>query len=493
MNYILKISVFGFLLLHLSACTDALKLEPVSSISNASFWKTENDASGVVYGMYNQLRILADNNNLFFWGDARSDLIGQATYGHTVNAIYWNNMLDRNTPGPDWQGWYSIIHHANLIIKYVPGIKFSSDAKKNDILGQAYAMRAFSYFWLTRIYGETILIKEPTESFDPVSLQLERSPVKDVFDFIKADLEESLKLFPNNAFPTGRNVWSKMAVNTLKADVYLWTGKRLNGGTADFTTALTALNAVTGTDVQLLDEFDRVFDYDNKGNKEILFAIRFQLFESGENWGVESYMNATSMSSEFDKETLDAIGVLGTRGGDFAIAENVRAQFSAKDKRKKGTFGEMFKVNKEGVRSYYGTFMAKYNGTINGGVRMFVDDIVMYRYADVLLLKAEAKNALKQDPSDEMNQIRKRAYGTNFAEFAFVNGTQEANDRAILQERLFEFAFEGKRWFDVIRFDKAFEIVPSLRARAGQTGLLLFPIGEAVLSLETKVKQNPGY
>src|SRR5690606_14301315 len=98
-------------------------------------------------------------------------------------------------------------------------------------------------------------------------------------------------------------------------------------------------------------------------------------------------------------------------------------------------------------------------------VRIFTDDVVIYRYADLLLMKAEAKNALGQDPSDEMNEIRRRAYRDKFAEHIFVNGTKEENDEAILQERLFELTFEAKRWWDLIRFGKAFEKVPSLQGR----------------------------
>jgi hypothetical protein len=74
-----------------------------------------------------------------------------------------------------------------------------------------------------------------------------------------------------------------------------------------------------------------------------------------------------------------------------------------------------------------------------------------------------------------------------------VSGSQAYNDEVILQERLFEFAFEGKRWFDLVRFDKAFDLVPSLQDRKGQDDVLLFPISENVLALEPKVVQNPGY
>ena len=110
-----------------------------------------------------------------------------------------------------------------------------------------------------------------------------------------------------------------------------------------------------------------------------------------------------------------------------------------------------------------------------------------------MLLIAEVKNALDQDPSTEINMIRARAFKNDFDEFRFTNGSKEVNDEAILQERLFELAFEGKRWWDLVRFGKAFEKVPSLNNRAGQNHLLLWPITLETISLNSRIVQNPGY
>ena len=100
---------------------------------------------------------------------------------------------------------------------------------------------------------------------------------------------------------------------------------------------------------------------------------------------------------------------------------------------------------------------------------------------------------MKANIHPEMKEVRLRAYGQeNYAEHEFVNGSFEENDDAILQERLLEFALECKRWFDLVRFDKAFDLVPSLAGRDNPE-LLYFPIPNSVLSLEPLVEPNSGW
>src|SRR5690606_21065088 len=251
---------------------------------------------------------------------------------------------------------------------------------------------------------------------------------------IKDDIEISLKLFSNNEIPNGRNKWSLPSVNVMKADVYLWTGKLMNGGTPDFQIALDALESINIEPLSLLDDFGSVFNYDNKGNSEILMAINFKLFESGSNWGASSYMHPSYISPLFDNETLNKIGVMGG-SPSYTVSDAVRSKFSLDDQRRDQTFFEMYtKDPNTGESNYHGSFSKKYDGLVDGGVRTFVDDIIIYRYPDLLLLKAEVKNALGLDPSTEINQIRERAYGDRIEEYIFVSGSQEENNQAILEE-----------------------------------------------------------
>ena len=483
--YLLGIVIFLF---HYS-CIEPLELAPISSIGANSFWQSEQDATGGVIGMYNQFRDLS-SRSLYFMGEARSEVMSEGIQNADYRRKYFENDMNESNADLDWLQSYRVINYANLVIKNVPNISFPSEEKKNDLLAQAYSMRAFVYFVLAKTWGDVPLVTEPVEGYDAETTFQERVAVTAIFDLIKSDLDRAISLFPNNNFPSGRSMWSKAAANILKGDVYLWTGKTMGGGDADITTALSALNEAKSADLALLDDFSRVFDFDNKGNKEIIFSVHFNDFEVSNNMFSDMYINALDVRDTYDAKTLETIG---TPGGFnwWAPSATMRDQFTDEDSRKEGSFFEIYA--NEVDNTFITSIVVKGNGYTESGSRRFLDDIVIYRNAELLLLIAEAKNALGQDPSTEINSVRNRAYGDNFSSYEFTNGSQSENDEAILQERLFELAFEGKRWWDLVRFYQAFEKVPSLQGKAGQNYLLVWPISLETISLNSKITQNPGY
>lgn len=473
------------------SCNDIIEAEPESIITVNSFWSSEDDAIGGLYGMYSQFRVFM-RANIILLGEARSEVMGDGLQNADYRIKYFENTLTETNADLHWQSMYRVVSFANLIIKYVPDIPFNSEADKNDVLAQAYAMRAYMYFLMAKTWGDVPLITEPTEGFDAETTFQERRPVAEVFQLIKSDIDQANGLFSSNEFNENRSLWSKPALNVLKGDVYLWTGKVLDGGQSDFTTALNALNEAENSQVTLLDDFSRIFDYDNKGNEEVMFVVHFEDIEYTTNtYFADMYIGANDIRSSVDQDTRDIIGAAGGLNW-WAPTELVRNQFHQDDQRRDASFLEIY-AQEDGQPTYITTIVLKGQGIVDGGVRKFLDDIVVYRYADLLLLKAEAKNALGQDPSDELNQIRQRAYGDQFPNFEFVSGSQAENDEAILQERLLEFAFEAKRWWDLVRFDKAFELVPSLQGRESEQHLLYWPVTLQTISLNSKVVQTEGY
>lgn len=486
-------SIFFIAVIALVGCNKHLEIAPVSFITKESFFKTEGDVQGALNGMYAQFRGQG-NLNLFIWGEARSEVMTSSIAGNLGYNRYYTNSLTSLDAGPEWSGIYTTINAANLVLKYTPGITFASQDVKNNALAQAYTMRAYCYFLLGRIWGGVPIRLEPTESYDPLVIQLPRSTEAEVFTLIKADLDQATTLFPNFNWSTRRAKWSKAAAYALKADVHLWTGKRLGGGNADFTAALNAITEVEkASNLALLANYADIFRYANKGNNEILMVIHYNVAESpsAQVYTHNMYSSSTAYPAYVPQSARDSVGIpVAGNGNVWRITQAVREQFTADDRRKAATFIDL---QGTGVNQYYTNYGLKFNGTVENNTRYFVSDIILYRYADVVLMKAEARNALGQDPSAEINAIRQRAYGAAFPSYEFVNGSQEANDAAILKERLLEFLLEGKRWYDLVRFGKAYELVPTLNGKESQTHLMYFPIGIAQITRETKVTETPGY
>lgn len=473
------------------SCTKDLELVPISQISNASFWKTEADATGGATGMYVRFRSL--ETDLYYLGEMRSQTLGAGVAGYSASEMeMYSNTLTASSSMPNWQAFYAVIHDANLVLKFVPGIKFSSQANKNNILAQAHTMRAFCYFAMVRTWGDLPLVEDPTLGYDPQLVQRERRPKAEVFALIKKDIDNAIQLYPNNNFPPGRVIFSKAAANTLKGQIYLWTAKKENGGTADFNTALSALNEVITSDVALLTNYASIFDYSNKGNKEVIFAVHHANIETGDlRPYVSMWVYPALIPATIDDATREILKG-GNGGGLVGVEEHIQNQFTDDDQRKDASFRVIY-AYPDGVKTYFSSLVYKYHGTLINGLRYWYDDKIIFRYGDVLLMIAEAKNALGQDPTPEMNLIRQRAYGSNYPSHVFISDSKEENDEAILKERLLETAFEGTYWWDLLRFNKVFELVPSLVNRAGENYLELWPIVQSTLSLEPKVKQNPGW
>src|SRR5690606_38053125 len=158
---IIKLSLLLAVLSFQTACNTALELDPTSVITNASFWKSEDDAKGGLTSLYVKQRTLADIS-LFIWGEARSEVMEWGKVSGTLDYDrYYLNTLNSVSAGPSWQAVYSAINDANLILKYVPDISFANETNKNDLLAQAYVSRAFLYFVLVKTWGEVPIRTEP--------------------------------------------------------------------------------------------------------------------------------------------------------------------------------------------------------------------------------------------------------------------------------------------------------------------------------------------
>jgi len=492
----------------ISSCKKQLELSPISSITDANFWQTPDQFDAFVSGI--QSRFRSHNSSFQALGEMRSDIFGtepgnaSAFTGEATQGVerMWLQTLTLDAAGvSNFGGFYSNIVQLNLLIDKLSSTNVVTAANKSYYLGMAYGMRAYYYFQLTRSWGDVVIQTDPVTSFDISSLSKAASPAADVMALIKDDIDKSVTNFGSNyTFRNTKSYWSKAATLMLKAEVFLWTSYR-GGGAGDATTALNAL-----TDIQtnvaglaLQTNFANIFSTTNRGNNEIIFSIRYLANESTMGYVTGSFVPQTGLIANFhDSVGARQFNVTADNWGGLLRAP-VRVatfrKFDDKDSRKWASIQPAYNRPSPGVYVIAGSFTNKFQGEQVAGVRTFTNDYPVYRYADLLLMIAEAKIILGQNPAAEINLVRARAFGVNYvgAVHGYPNQAIDASPaNAILQERLFEFIFEGKRWYDLRRFGNSF-VFANTAVLPGEAYKVLWPIDRNSLTNNRGLVQTPGY
>ncbi len=518
----MKKIIYGFAMMALSflyTSCDALDLAPEDFYGSGNFWKKEAEVKAFLIGMQSQLR---SNYDMFYYlGEMRggTQRTGSSSIGTSLNYDQIRlNQIDADNPGTsNFHGLYaSSILQVNHYIDQVGKADFLTNDQKNAYLAPAHGLRALYYFMLYRTFGGVPLITEPKIlSIKPAaeSFYDKRATPQETMDFIKNEILKSEELYGGAAITNtyDKSSWSKAATLTLKAEIYMWAAKvSITGfsatGTADLQIAKSALDQLIGK-FELQGEFKDIFSPTNKKNKEIILAIHFADGEATNAAGRFFYQDNLFINQKFGRDgkkiTTDTLNLKG-RGGVFRdeYSQAFWESFDPQDTRRDATFMEYYAdADKKG----FGCIMKKYIGSINANNnRVFDSDIVVYRYADVLLMRAEVANGLKEACADYVNQIRRRAYGANYAAHEFKEGSFADNELAILHERDKEFVAEGKRWFDVIRLQDAaqkplvFSAAASYPATtpilsSSEPHKLLWPININTLTLNPELEQTPGY
>lgn len=518
----------GMLFLSFASCKK-LDLAPIDYFGSGNFWKNKSQVDGAMIGLHSQLRDY--QFTIYTMGEMRGGDLMTGTGATGTSSLNSQSIITQDlresSPGlSSWGGFYTPIFQVNNFISEVEKATYLSDQDKAYFLGQAYGLRAFYYFNLYRTYGRVPLAREPKVLTNtPTSADqayLARSATeKETLDFIKSDIDNSVKDFNGDYTSKGaQSQWSLGATNMLKAEVYLWSAKVKTDGqapqntAADLTTARNALEDLI-PHYSLLPNFADVFKYSNKGNSEIIFALRYGVGEASNNFSQFVYATSDPMASFVNSsggslvpnryqpdptKTGDPMNLLGSGIIRYEYQYAFYQQYdTALDSRAKATF---FDIYTPPINDNKFVLLSKFLGTIDNGSRIFADDVPVYRLAEAYLLLAEVKNKQGEDPSAEINMIRERAYGSNPYP-VYVNGTFEQNELAIFEERQKELVGEGKRWYDLRRMQDASGDPLAFKTDLPLVGVLnkddayklLWPIDRGTLtSDETLVNdQNPGY
>jgi len=429
----------------LVSCSDFLNIEPEQAVSDEYSITDGKSADVALNGVYNKLasdnyhgvsfRFIANlsADNLRWVGNSPSNR------EFDVHEVFATNTRIEGL----WNTIYSTVNATNHLIHKVPSIadQTFSEENRNRILGEALFIRALAYFDLVRLWGGVPLMLTPTSSPQD-GIGIARASIDQVYNSILEDLEQAESLLD---LSSERNRGTKGAVWALQSEVYLhlkdWEK------VVYYTSALIDQQSI----YQLNERYSQF--YLAKNTRESIFEIDYTI-NNRNNYAINWLPGSLGGRREF-LPTDDLVTLLNSPnfGGD---RKNLL-------------------LLEQGV--YYGNMDFKPSTGI--------DQTYIFRIASTYLNRAEAYAKLKEIDlaNDDLLRIRGRANVQNLERY----NLNEIEEQIAIERRL-EFAFEGKRWFDLIRTDKALSTLDISNAYK-----LLFPIPQQLILVDPEILQNEGY
>ncbi|MGH7477188.1 MAG: RagB/SusD family nutrient uptake outer membrane protein [Longimicrobiales bacterium] len=427
-----------------AGCDDLLDVVPLDQISDQTAIIDEQSARAALVGAYSGLQLGSYyGGDYLLWSEILTD-----NSEHTGTFASWADA-DQNDVTSDngalegmWDDIYDAINRANVLIREVPELADIEPASRDQILGEVYALRALHYHNLVRAWGGVPLVLVPPPTIEEAS-EVTRASADAVYDQILSDLQQAASLLSNSN--SDREYVTPGFVDALRARVELY---RENWAAAE----AAAQEVVASGDYELVSDFRDMFDDEGTPTSEDIFRIIFTATDF--NWLGYFYL----FDGRFEQ----------------GATADIVAAFPAGDQRRGVTIGA---IRSDGIE------VTKFPTTLGG------EDLHVIRYADVLLILAEA-HARQNELTEAVaayNQIRERA-GVAPHTFGVDVATQDDVLAEIWLQRRLEFAFEGDRWFDLVRADRAPAVLPGVEPFE-----TLWPIPLNELDVAPNLEQNPGY
>lgn len=480
MKTIIKTTVLCLIVALSTACHKDLNIVQKGALTTNEAWASAEDAETCMNGMMSQFRA-AYATAYMFWGEYRSGIWGEGMSSRPVSQNVFQNKIDQGNEYTDWQSLYTTINTANVILKHAPELDFTGkEAKYNKVMGTAHYVRAFCYYWIARVWGVGPLQLRGLESYDLDLLYPMPATKAQLLAQVESDLLAAGDLLKD--VPVAVNMPNIHAVNTLKTDYYLWMNKVEKDETA-LAKARTACDAVLGKRT-LLPNYADIFNVNKKMNEEEIFIWSMIKEEKEGGFASEWLIPLQYCTTSYHENPVK----VGSHQQWMFLTPDHQAFLTAdkSDTRAKVTFDSFYDSGTKLDLKW----INKFAGTWSNGARVFDSDIIVYRYADVLLFDAEILLAegFADKAIDQINVVAKRAYGKdNF----YAKGQSDAAVKEILiNERLKEFTAEGKIWWDFIRLGVVFDRVPSLKGKENNKNILLWPISKASLDDNQNLTQT---
>lgn len=458
-------TLIAFAVIILSACgEDFTDLSPISERNAGSFYSSATDFEVAINGAYDALQADGTYGRTYIlMNEMRSDNVandaGASGLAAALDQIdQFNELTDNEYVRDAWVASYEGIARTNAILDRIGGASFSQD-NKDQIRGEALFIRSLLYYNLAMFFGNIPLQLEEVTS--PGNIEINQVSADVVYQQISGDLMEAQNLLPANNGPDyaiGRA--TSGAATALLGKVYLSAGQASEAADAFRT-------VINSQQYSLVNDYAQLWGAENENNQESIFEIQFK--SGGQDEG-SGYI-------EFFATPLSVSGGVGGGNTPMAITDDLIEAYDPEEER-----FEVSVALDEETDAYYVT---KYVG--NQSIAFDADNNwVVIRYADVLLMLAEALGETTE-AYDLINQVRTSRDLDPISES--TSGTFEDK---LLQERRVELAFESHRWFDLIRFGKAKEVMAVHLGIPESDVSLLYPIPLDEITISNgDLTQNP--
>lgn len=499
------------ILLQGAGCTKWLEDEDVdpSNLSPNTYYTLPAHAEAAIAAAYAQTRFINGGAGIFANNFSMVEMVTGTAKTETGQNTDLNNLLGLSYNGDNvfvnnwWNGAYSVIAQANLVLDKVPGINPMDEAQKKRVLGEARFLRAWAYFYLVRLYGDVPLLTTSVTDATSPDLYPGRTDKETVYKQITDDLTAAEGAGLAWVDNTGRA--SMGAVKSLLAEVYLtMAGQPLNKGASYYQLAVTkAAEVIASNNFSLFTNYNDLHNLAQENRGEQIFELQYLS-------GVADNPNQGILLPNFKE-----VSAYGTEIGSTVPTSQFYNSYEPGDLRavdRQGFFYTSYYDGGSGaLKSLSAPYIFKHfdvvaNGTsgVNGTATSSLNWMNI-RYAQVLLTFAEAQNEAggpTQAAWDALKAIRTRAGLTTPDLGTF---TQATFREAVWRERWHELCYEQITWFDMVRLRKVYvEATNSFDNFVGhkfpdngaqlQEKHLLFPLPTTEMQNNPNLKpNNPGY
>lgn len=474
-----KICIYtSLLLLMVAGCKKELNQNPFNAINSEDAFKTESDFTNAVRGAYGALRGIQyyggqDGGAMASTPDILADNLILNQQGRKSQQLFFNYKYQANNPWDAWQYAYGTILRCNFVLANIGHL--ADGDFKNDIQGEALAVRALAHFDLLRIYAKSYTSASDSDpgvpyvtSTEPFQLPA-RTPDKQAYDLVEQDMVQAASLIADD---NGVGRLDKAAVEGLLSRLYLYEGKWQKA--VDLATSAIAdapaANALASTD-------DFPFIWTDETEADVLFKVKIE--------------DSDNILIGVGYEQAGPNGVIPEYSVDYAFFN----LFTNDDVRKTSYIGQTT------YNGFQFNYVKKYFGRPAGAANDL--DFKVIRMGEVYLNRAEAYYNLNNPVAalEDLNTLRSHRYNN------FVTGVETGTaiyDAIMLQRRL-ELAFEGARFFDIKRLNLPVQrssfgdradgtgVQAAVKTLPANSNLFQLPIPLAETNANSHIVQNPGY